>query len=344
MGNAWVGDHAPVYIIAEAGVNHNGDMGLAKELIDAARDAGADAVKFQSFKTEKIITRSAPSAEYHKKAAGGAESWFDLLKRLELSGGQQRELALYCRDRRIDFLSTPYDEESADLLNSLGVDAFKIASTDANNIPLLVHVAAFGKPLLLSTGMADMTEIKESVSAIREAGNEQIVLLQCTSNYPPAPEDINLNVIATLRREFGLPVGYSDHLALPPVAIAAVAKGACLYEVHFTTDRDLPGPDQRSSIEPDELRRVVDDIRFTEKIAGSPDKEVTPSEMETRQKLRKSVVSVARVGAGEAFTRDNIGVKRPGTGLPPKTLFSLIGRKAKRDIPRDELIRMEDVE
>jgi N-acetylneuraminate synthase/N,N'-diacetyllegionaminate synthase len=344
LGETWVGEGCPVYVIAEAGVNHNGDMRLARELVDAARAAGADAVKFQSFKTEKIITAAAPSAEYHKKATGGKESWYDLLKRLELSETQQRELAGYCRERRIDFLSTPYDEESAVLLDSLGVGAFKIASTDANNIPLLTRVAAFGKPILLSTGMADMPEIRESVEAVRKAGNDQVILLQCTSNYPPEPRDLNLNVIATLRAEFGVPVGYSDHFAARAVPVAAVAKGACVYEAHFTMDRALPGPDQRSSLEPDELKTVVGDIRLTELILGSPNKEVTPSEAETRQKLRKSITAIARIRKGEEFSRDNIGVKRPGTGLPPKALGSLIGKRARRDISRDEMIRMEDVE
>ncbi len=342
IGDRRVGDGEPVFIIAEAGVNHNGDMNLAKKLIDAAIDAGADAVKFQSYKTEKIITPSAPAAEYHIRASDRDESWFQLLKRLELAEDDHQNILSYCQKGGIIFLSTPYDEESADFLNSINMPAFKIASTDMNNIPLLQHVARYQKPILLSTGMSTMEEIGESVEAVRGEGNLQIILLQCTANYPPSPEDANLNVIATLRLEFELLVGYSDHLACSQAAIAAVAKGICLYEAHFTLDRNMPGPDQKSSLEPQELKQIIKDIRLTQKLLGSSTKKITPSEQETRTKLRKSIVAVQDIKLGDRFTQDNIGIKRPGVGLTPSQYFKLLGKKVKRNIAKDELIQLTD--
>ncbi|MGA1870271.1 MAG: N-acetylneuraminate synthase [bacterium] len=343
IGNKWIGKSEPVFIIAEIGVNHNGDPDLAKKMIDIALQMGADAVKFQSFMTEKIITEAAPGAEYLMKATHGKESWFTILKSLELTKETQTQLFKYCAEKNIIFLSTPYDEESADFLNSLGVSALKIASTDLNNIPLLKHVALYGKPILLSTGMSTLEEIKQSIFTIKEEGNDHIVLLQCTSNYPPAVEDTNLNVIRTLRKECGLLVGFSDHLACVQGAIAAVALGACIYEVHYTLDRTLPGPDQKSSVEPQELQRIIDDIRFTEKLLGSGIKDVTPSEMETRQKLRKSIVATKNIIAGEKITMDKLGIKRPGTGLSPHYLYSLLGKIAKNNIKKDSLISFQDI-
>lgn len=343
IGNRRVGKGLPVFIIAEAGVNHNGSTALARKMVDAAVAAGADAVKFQSYKTEKIITASAPCAAYHLRATGGKESWFKLLKRLELTEGSQRILFNHCARKGIMFLSTPYDETSADFLDTLGVSAFKIASTDSNNIPLLRHVARFKKPIFLSTGMSTISEIVESVLAIKKAGNTKVVLLQCTANYPPRPEDINLNVLDTFRERFKVLIGYSDHLAARHTAIASVAKGACVYEVHFTLNREMKGPDHKSSAEPDDLKNIISDIRFTEKVLGGRDKAVTPSERETRGKLRKSVIALRDIEAAELFTRHNIGIRRPGTGLEPKYFDRLLGKKPKRRILKDQPVMRRDV-
>lgn len=343
IGNKWVGEKQPVLIIAEAGVNHNGNLRLAKKMIESAAELGADAVKFQSYKTENIITRMAPSAKYHIRATGGRQSWFELLKKLELSNKDQLELFNYCKKRKILFLSTPYDVESAEFLNNLGVSAFKISSCDLNNTLLLRFVAKFRKPIILSTGMSDMKEIEEALDLIKKTGNNRVVLLQCTSNYPPRLEDININAIDCLRKNFNVSVGYSDHSGVFAAAIAAVAKGACIYEVHYTLNKRMQGPDQKASVEPCGLKKIISNIRLTEKILGSYDKKITPSERETRVKMRKSIVSVIDISAGDIFTEKNLGIKRPGTGIAPNYFSRIIGTAARRNIPKDSLIRFTDV-
>lgn len=343
IGTRIIGEGRPVFVVAEAGINHNGDMRLAKRMIDAAKAAGADAVKFQSYKTERIITKSAPSAEYHKRTAARDESWYSLLKRIELGDAETQMLCEYCRRRGIEFLSTPYDEKSASLLHALGLGAFKISSTDMDNLPLLEHIARFGKPIILSTGMSTLDEVRQSVEFIVRKGGDKIVLMQCTSNYPPKPEDINLNVLDTLKSEFGLPVGYSDHLASPKAAIAAVAKGACVYEVHFTIDRNLSGPDQKSSLEPDELKSIVSDIRFTEKLLGTSRKEVTGSETETRTRLRKKVVASRPLRLGERITKDMLAIKRAASGIPAKDYYDILGKTIKRGVRQDEPVTLKDL-
>lgn len=343
IGNKLVGEGNPVFIIAEAGVNHNGDMKLARKMVDIAAGAGADAVKFQSYITENIITKKAPSAAYHKLAAGNKESWYDLLKRLELSLKEQEGLFSYCLKKGIIFLSTAYDRESAGFLQGLGISAFKIASTDANNLVLLEYVARFGKPILLSTGMADLREISESVGAIRKEGNRKIILLQCTANYPPRAVDVNLNVMEAFRKRFGVIVGYSDHLATYQSAIASVARGAKVYEVHYTLSRQMQGPDHKSSVEPRELKVIIQDIRLTQKLLGSFKKEITPSEKETRLKLRKSLVALSDIGQGEVFTEDNLGIKRPGRGLAAKYYRYFLGKSAKKNILKDKLLELCDI-
>ena len=343
FGDRVIGDDMPVFVIAEAGVNHNGSLKLAKRLIDAAHSAGADAVKFQSFKAERIITRSAPSAQYHLRATKGKETWYKLLKRLEISDSRHYELLDYCKKKGIYFLSTPYDEESAEFLRRMPVLAFKIASTDLNNLPLLRLVASYNKPIFLATGMSSIDEIRESVECVRGAGNGQLVLFQCTANYPPAIADANLNVISALRERFNTLVGYSDHLASRQAAIAAVAKGICAYEVHFTEDRGLPGPDHRASLEYSGLRRIIRDIRMTQLLLGSARKRVTPSESQTRIVARKSLVASRNIKEGEALGRHNLGIKRPGTGLPPKYFYFLLGKRINRAVKKDELILLKDV-
>jgi len=342
IGNKLIGQGNPVFIIAEIGVNHNGDIKLARKMIDIAVETGVDAVKFQSYRTEKIMTKTAPSAAYHKRAAGNKESWYDLLKRLELSRRDQEGLFNYCVKKRIIFLSTAYDAQSADFLNNLGVATFKIASTDTNNIPLLIRVAKFSKPILLSTGMSTFKEVRESVAAIRKEGNDKIILLQCTANYPPRYNDLNLNVLDTFRKKLDVLVGYSDHLGAYQAVIAAVAKGISVYEAHYTLNKNMPGPDHKSSLEPQELKRIVGDIRWTETFLGSYDKKVTPSERETRLKLRKSIVAISDIKQGDTLSEKNIGICRPGNGLQPKYIYKLLGKKSVRDIAKEELISVDD--
>tara|TARA_B100000315_G_C14585561_1_gene592794 strand:- start:2573 stop:3622 length:1050 start_codon:yes stop_codon:yes gene_type:complete len=339
-----IGENEKVFIIAEIGVNHNNDMDMAKEMIDKAKKAGADAVKFQTFKTENIILKTAPKAEYQIKTTGEEGSWFDLLKTEELSYENHKMLLEYCQQKGIIFLSTPYDEDSADFLEKLKVPAYKIASTDTNNIPFLRHVANTGKPILLSTGMSNLEEVAESVEAIRKTGNEKIILLHCTSNYPAKIEESNLRVLNTLKEIFKVLVGYSDHSQGNTVGLSSIALGATVYERHFTLDRNLPGPDHQASIEPKELAGLINEIRLVEKALGSDDKRPTEGEHETRKKLRKSIVTLKNISINTKITMDMIGIKRPGTGLEPKYFDQVIGKVAKVDIPQETLIKKEDIE
>ncbi|MCL5884139.1 MAG: N-acetylneuraminate synthase family protein, partial [Deltaproteobacteria bacterium] len=260
----WVGEGHPCFVIAEAGVNHDGDIGQAMRLVDAAASAGADAVKFQAFKAEKLATPDAPKAAYQARATDASESQYRMLKRLELSEDDHRKLSDYCRRRGILFLSTPYDEESADFLSGIGIPAFKVSSGDLTNHPFLEHLAGKGKPVLLSTGMSSLPEVGEAIGVLRKAGAKEIVLLHAVSCYPADPADVNLKAIRTLSGEFDLPVGYSDHTLGVEVACAAVALGACMIEKHVTLDRNLPGPDHRASLEPGELETLVRGIRIVE--------------------------------------------------------------------------------
>ena len=341
-----IGEKHPVYIIAEAGVNHNGDMQIAKKLIEAAKDAGADAVKFQSFKAENLNTQKAPKSTYHIERTGddNEQTWFELLKTQEISEEMHLELIDYCRVTNITFLSTPYDIESADLLDKLNVPFFKIASTDANNIPMLKHIALKGKPVILSTAMCTLSEVTDSYNAIRETGNDQIVLLHCTANYPSRLEDSNLRAINTLKNKFNCLVGYSDHSVGVINPVAAVSLGSAVYEKHFTIDKNLPGPDHRASLEPHELKQMVRDIRQTEAALGGSKKNPLESEAENRIKLRKSIVANVDLLPGQLITEDMISIKRPATGLPPSFFYKLIGKKVKNEIVRDTPIRKEDIE
>lgn len=339
-----IGNDSPCFIIAEAGVNHNGDLDLARELIDIAVESGADAVKFQTFKAELLNTKNAPKATYHIETTGNEQSWFDLLKSQELDRNAHIELIDHCNKRGILFLSTPYDYQSADLLKEMNVPMIKIASTDANNIPFLKYLAHMNIPLILSTGMCNYEEVKESVNTIVNEGQKQLALLQCTSNYPAPVDQINLKVMDTYRDDFNLVIGYSDHTQSEVLPIAAVARGAKIFEKHFTKSRSLPGPDHRSSLEPEELKSMIKQIRDTEIILGGNDKIVMPAEVENRQKLRKSVVAKANISKGGIFSEDNLDIKRPGSGLPPKHFTELLGKKVNCDILEDDLINMDMVE
>ena len=341
--NLTVGKKHPVFFIAEAGVNHNGDIDLAKKLIDAAKEAGASAVKFQTFKAEHLNTVKAPKSTYHIETTGEG-SWFDLLKSQELSRGDHEILIDYCHRQKIIFLSTPYDFESVDLLCGLNVSALKIASTDANNLPFLKYVARQKKPVLLSTGMCSLEEVRESVDVIRSAGCHDLVLFHCTANYPAKFQDANLLAMQQLEKEFGVLVGYSDHTTNNLVAGIAVGLGAVMYEKHFTLDKSLPGPDHRASSEPQELKTLIKIINNAKMILGSPDKQCLPSENENRQKLRKSIVALKDIQKGTTLSEEFIGIKRPGLGLAPKHFDNLIGKKIKKNIFKDDFIVLNDVE
>lgn len=344
VGNRMIGDGHHVFIVAEAGVNHNGNLETAKKMVDEAVAAGADAVKFQSFKAEKLNIKAAPKAQYHIETTGAAGSWFDLLKKEELTEEMHYVLADYCKQKGIIFLSTPYDEDSADLLEKLEVPAFKIASTDLTNIPLLEHIARKQRPIFLPTAMASYAEIKEAVDSIRKQGNEQIVVLQCTGNYPAEVKDANLSVMNELRRKLDILVGYSDHTLTDVLPIAATVQGSCFHEKHFTLDKTLPGPDHRASLDPLELKQMVRYIRLAEQCLGRIENKPAESEKLNIPKLRKSVVANVDIPLGTIITRKMVAAKRPGTGLHPRHIYDFVGKKAVRQIKEDELLDFSMVE
>ena len=339
--NKLIGPGQPVFVVAEAGVNHNGDLKIARALIDVAVEAGADAEKFQTFRADHLVTPDAPKAEYQLKTTNDAESQFEMLRRLELSADAHRELQSYCHARGIIFLSTPFDEEAVDLLDELGVPAFKISSGDLTNSPLLEHVASKGKPVILSTGMSELSELIEAVSVLNTAGCENPLLLHCVSNYPAQPAEVNLRAMQTMRSAFDVPVGFSDHTEGIDVALAAVALGACVIEKHFTLDRTLPGPDHRASLEPAELRELVRSIRRVESALGSGRKVPAVSEIETAKAARRSLVAAREIPAGARLERDMVVMRRPGTGMSPATLNTLIGLEAAHEIPGGTLLEPE---
>ena len=339
--NHSVGPGHPCFIIAEAGVNHNGSAETARRLIDVAIEAGADAVKFQTFRAEALVTDFSPKAEYQLETTSRQESQLEMLRRLELSKPAHRELQEYCHERGVMFLSTPFDEEAADFLDKLRVPAFKISSGDVTDIPLLEHVAKKGRPIILSTGMSEMEEVRAAVRAIHEAGGNDLVLLHCVSNYPAHPADVNLRAMQMMSTEFDLPVGYSDHTTGSEVALAAVALGACVIEKHFTLDRNLPGPDHRISLEPHELAQLVAGIRKVEAALGDGRKTRAASEADTARAARRSLTAARDISAGTRLTRDLIAIQRPGTGLSPALLSSLIGRTVQVDVRAGSLFSLE---
>jgi N,N'-diacetyllegionaminate synthase len=322
----------PVFMIAEAGVNHNGDVLLAKELIDVAAAAGANAVKFQTYTTDKLVSAGAPKAEYQKRNAGEDESQAAMLRRLELKRSDYQELMSHCFERGIVFLSTPFDEDAVDFLDGLGVPAFKLGSGDLTNLPLLEHVARKGKPVILSTGMSDLEEVRDAVKVMEELGCGSLILLQCVSNYPADASDVNLRAMSTMANEFSLPVGYSDHTEGIEVALAAAALGACIIEKHFTLNKTLPGPDHRASLEPSELTAMIEGIRKVEAALGTGEKTRAASEENTAQVARRSLTAARDISAGTQLTRDMIAIQRPGTGLTPGQISSVIGRRLRIDV------------
>lgn len=352
-----------IYIIAEAGVNHNGSLDLARKLIDAAHAAGADAVKFQTFKAANIASAGAAKAAYQKETTDAAETQLDMLKKLELSAHDHDVLLQHCRMVGIEFMSTPFDLESVDLLMALGVQRLKIPSGELTNGPLLLKVARTGLPLILSTGMATADEIRVALSALAfgmcepikspvagdcerayssEHGqallHDRVVLLHCTTQYPTPFEDVNLRGMDTLREAFGLPVGYSDHTPGIIIPIASAARGACLIEKHFTLDKHLPGPDHKASLEPHELKAMIDAIRTVEIAMGTGEKQPQPSELGNMAIARKSLVAATAIHKGEIFTEQNLTVKRPGNGISPMKFWEWMGKTAHRDYEADEII------
>lgn len=328
-------------IIAEAGVNHNGNMDIAKRLIDAAADAGVDYVKFQTFKTENLVSFNAPTAEY-QKAATQETSQYAMLKRLELNEQQHIELLEYCNKKGVKFLSTAFDMDSIDLLESLNLDLWKIPSGEITNYPYLARIAATGKPIIMSTGMCDTSDINNALDALIENGatKESITLLHCNTQYPTPYEDVNLLAMNTIKSDYGLATGYSDHTQGIEIPIAAVALGACVIEKHFTLDRNMEGPDHKASLEPAELKKMVEAIRIVEQALGSTSKTVSPSEAQNKSIARKSIVAKRNIHKGETLTEDNITVKRPGNGISPMKWREVIGTPATRDFAPDEPIEM----
>ena len=331
-------------IIAEAGVNHNGSLELAKNLIDVAVDANADVVKFQTFQAEKVVSRYAPKAAYQKKATMADESQLEIIRKLELDEAAHAELYHYCLDKDIRFLSTPFDLDSIDLLNRIGLEIFKIPSGEITNLPYLRKIGSLEKQLILSTGMADLGEVEDALDILTAAGTviENITILHCNTDYPTPFEDVNLKAISTIKNAFpGISVGYSDHTSGIEVPMAAVAMGAVVIEKHFTLDKNLPGPDHLSSLDPHELEAMITGIRHIEKALGTGIKKPSPSEMKNKPVVRKSIVAARHIKKGEKFTGRNITVKRPGTGISPMRWDEIMGKRALRDYQQDELITVD---
>lgn len=329
-----------VLIIAEAGVNHNGDLGLAYKMVDAAKEAGADIIKFQTTKPELITSRFAEKAEYQKVTTGSEESQLEMLSKIMLKFEEHIPLKNYCEKLGIKFLSTPFDLESISFLDELGCDIWKIPSGEVTNYPYLVKIAQTKKPIILSTGMCTIQEIHDAINVLEKNGSGQITLLHCTSEYPTPFEDVNLNAMETLKKEFGLEVGYSDHTIGTSVPIAAVAKGATVIEKHFTLDKTMVGPDHRASLEPDELKEMVNSIRQIEMALGNGVKEPAKSEIKNKAVARKSIIAARDITKGEILSEENITTKRPGDGISPMRWNEIIGTRAIRDFGEDEKIEI----
>jgi N,N'-diacetyllegionaminate synthase len=331
-----------VLIIAEAGVNHNGDLELAKQLVDIAANARADLVKFQTFSAERLVTAYAPKADYQKQSTDQKQSQFAMLRQLELTPQMHQQLLAYCTQQGIGFFSTGFDIQSVDYLASLGVDRFKIPSGEITNLPYLRHIGGFGKPLILSTGMATLGEIEQALDVLEMAGTprSQITVLHCNTEYPTPIQDVNLRAMTRIRDAFGVAVGYSDHTAGIEVPIAAVALGATVIEKHLTLDRNLSGPDHKASLEPDEFAAMVRAIRNIEQALGDGIKRPSLSEAKNKVIARKSLVAARPIKAGEQFTTENLGAKRPGTGVSPMRWDEVMGRTATREYAADELIEL----
>ena len=329
-----------VYVIAEAGVNHNGSIALARQMILEAKKAGADAIKFQTFITENLVTKDAPKAQYQKGTTDQAETQYEMLKKLELSLEDYYELKALCESVHIDFLSTPFDLESIEILEKLGISYYKLPSGEITNYPYLVRIAGTHKPVILSTGMCTVEEVGQAVQVLRENGTEEIILLHCNTQYPTPVQDVNLRAMQTLRDRFHVRVGYSDHTLGIEIPVAAVALGAEVIEKHFTLDRDMKGPDHRASLEPKELKEMICAIRNVEKALGNGVKVPSLSEAPNIAVARKSIVALKKIKQGERFTEENLTTKRPGKGISPMCWQEILGKEAARDFEEDEMIEL----
>jgi len=333
-----IGEKNPCFIIAEAGVNHNRDISLAKKLIDVAVDARSNAVKFQTFKSEGVVTKQVGIADYVRKNIGRNIKQIDLIKKYELKYNDFEILKDYCDKKKIIFLSTPHSFDAIDFLEDL-VPAYKFGSGDLTNIPTLKYAARKGKPILLGTGMSTLDEIKTAIKAIKREGNNNIIALHCTTNYPCSFEEVNLNAMLTMKEKLDCLVGYSDHTLGITVPLIAVALGAVVIEKHFTIDRELPGPDHKASLEPKELKEMIEKIRNTEKILGSFEKKPTKSEKKIMKIVRKSLVAKKDIKKGSIIKKEMIDIKRPGTGINPSEINQILGKKTKKRILKDEIIQ-----
>ena len=329
-----------ILIIAEAGVNHNGSLAMAKQLAGVAKAAGADIVKFQTAKPELVISRFAEKAEYQKAETGEAESQLEMCKRIHLTFDEHAQLKEYCDSIGIAYLSTPFDLDSIDFLQQLGTPMWKVPSGEITNLPYLVKIAATKKPVILSTGMSMISEIEDALTILEDGGAGPITLLHCNTEYPTPIEDANLLAMQDLREQFGLPVGYSDHTAGIEADIAAAALGAVVIEKHFTLDKTLPGPDHKASLSPEELTAMVAAVRKTELALGDGRKHVTESEAKNKPIARKSILAKRDIKKGETFTPENLTVKRPGDGISPMRWYDVLGKTAKRDFAEDEKIEL----
>ena len=342
VGTYLVNNHPRVVVIAEAGVNHNGNFDRAKSLIDAAADIGADIVKFQAFKAENMVTQEALKAGYQRKQMGSEVSQYQMLKDLELSGDMHKALSEYCQIRKIEFMSTPFDIESVNMLANLGLPRFKIASGEITNLPLLRAVGGFGRTIFLSSGMSELEEVNSALEVLEAAGTKRsmVTVLQCNTEYPTPVEDVNLRAMTSMRKDLGVAVGYSDHTLGTDIPLAAVALGATVIEKHLTLDRTLPGPDHSASLEADEFEKMIQGIRRIEAAMGEKVKKPTKSEKPNIEVARKSIVAARPIETGELFCTENLACKRPATGLSPMLWDKIVGIAAKKDFVKDELIEI----
>ena len=329
-----------VFVIAEAGVNHNGNLDLAKKLVVSAKESGANAVKFQTFKTSELVSKSAKKAKYQRKQTDNTETQYDMLKELELTYDDFLELRNYCKKVDIEFMSTAFDFDSIDFLKSLNMNTWKIPSGEITNLPYLMKIANLNKPVILSTGMSTMEDIKSAIKALKDNGSGELTVLHCTTDYPTSFKDVNLKAMNTINKEFDVKIGYSDHTKGIEVAIAAAALGATVIEKHFTLDRNMEGPDHKASLEPNELKSMVDSIRNIEMTLGNGIKQPTESEKKNIVFARKSIIASKDIRKGELFMEDNLAVKRPGNGISPMKWFDVIGKVSPRDFKEDELIEL----
>ena len=340
-----IGKNSPIFLIAEAGVNHNGDLSIAKKLIDLATEVKADAIKFQTFKAEELLLKKTSKVEYQKENTDIDENFYEMIKRYEFTKDDFQKIVNYCKAKKIIFLSTPFDHSSVQWLEEFKIPAYKVSSGDMNNFPLLQLICSKRKPIFISTGMATIEEVKETIKFIRLNNIEEIIIFQCTTDYPTPFEDINLNVIDTYKREFPeFLVGFSDHSLGITASIGAAAKGVKVIEKHFTLDKEMEGPDHKASLDPQELKKWVEQIRTLEKALGSFEKKPSKAELKIAKTARKSIVSIKTLNKGDILNEKNIAVKRPGDGISTVEFEKVIGMRVKRKISADKVIYWEDLE